>query len=148
MGARPLSRGTTRPPTVNTQGVIVEIETSPRPRRRCGRVLTNTVYALVSLVALGFIVPAAFGLERYVIAGGSMTGSISRGSVVLEEVVPVSELREGDVITYVPPADAGIDNLVTHRVVDIDGNTLVFSSQWSGSATVPGTLDGGNTVVH
>jgi signal peptidase len=102
----------------------VEIETSPRSRRRYGRVLTNAVYILVSLVALAFIVPAAFGLERYVIAGGSMTGSISRGSVVLEEVVPVTELREGDVITYVPPADAGIDNLVTHRIVEIDGQTF------------------------
>jgi signal peptidase I len=101
------------------------MEITPRDQPRTGRVrrlLVNLVCTLVSLVAVGFILPGAFGLERYVIAGGSMTGSISRGSVVLEEVVPVADLRVGDVITYMPPADAGIDNLVTHRIVSIDGD--------------------------
>lgn len=89
-------------------------------RRRAFHVVVNVLCVAVSVLALAFILPAAFGLQRYAIAGGSMTGSIPRGSVVLEEVVPVSDLRVGDVITYVPPTDSGVDNLVTHRIVAID----------------------------
>jgi signal peptidase len=103
----------------------MEITPQPEPRKgRAGRLLFNLGCTLVSLVAVGFILPAAFGLERYVIAGGSMTGSIGRGSVVFEEVVPVSDLEVGDVITYMPPAESEIPNLVTHRIVSIKGTTF------------------------
>ncbi len=98
----------------------MEIIVAPQSRKgRLGRYMFNIVCTLVTLIGLGFILPAAFGLERYAIAGGSMGSSISRGSVVFSEVVPVSELRVGDVITYMPPADAQIPNLVTHRIVSI-----------------------------
>lgn len=93
-------------------------------RRRAFHVVVNVLCVTVSVLALAFILPTAFGLQRYAIAGGSMTGSIPRGSVVLEEVVPVSDLRVGDVITYLPPADSGVDNLVTHRVVAIRDGEL------------------------
>jgi signal peptidase len=76
------------------------------------------------VLALVFLVPAAFGLQRYTIMGGSMEGTYDLGSVVIEENVPVSELHVGDVITYVPPAESGIDTLVTHRIITIDGTTF------------------------
>ncbi len=96
-----------------------------RPRAsRAGRFLLDTSLVLVTALGLAFILPALFGLERYVIAGGSMTGSISRGSVVFDDVVPVTDLQVGDVITYVPPPDSGIDTLVTHRIVKIQGRTF------------------------
>ncbi|HET9499285.1 MAG TPA: signal peptidase I [Marmoricola sp.] len=94
-----------------------------QPERLRGAVV-NALCVLVSLVALGFILPAGFGLQRYVIAGSSMTGTIDLGSVAYEELVPVSSLRVGDVITYLPPADSGIDHLVTHRIVSVDGNSF------------------------
>lgn len=103
----------------------MDITVHPKPLRgRALRTLVNVACALVSVGALVFILPAAFGLERYVISGGSMTGAISRGSVVFEEVVPVADLRIGDVITYQPPADSGVDTLVTHRIASIDGAVL------------------------
>ena len=55
---------------------------------------------------------------------GSMEGTYDLGSVVFEESVPVADLQVGDVITYVPPADSGIDTLVTHRIIEIDGTTF------------------------
>lgn len=97
--------------------------TAPRSRRLSG-LLLNIACAMVSALALLFIVPAAFGFERYAIAGGSMTGSISRGSVVFEENVPVADLRVGDVITYMPPADSSIKNLVTHRIHSIQADVF------------------------
>ena len=51
-----------------------------------------------------------------------MGGSLGVGAVAFEEVVPVADLRVGDVITYQPPADSGVDNLVTHRIVSIEGD--------------------------
>ena len=53
-----------------------------------------------------------------------MEGTYDLGSVVFEESVPVADLEVGDVITYVPPADSGIDTLVTHRIIKIDGTTF------------------------
>ena len=38
--------------------------------------------------------------------------------------MPVADLKTGDIITYVPPAESGIDNLVTHRIVSIKGDTF------------------------
>ena len=76
-------------------------------------------FAVAALLALGalMLVPAAFGLKRYVIAGGSMEGAYDRGSIVYERAVPVSQLRVGDVITYTPPLSAGVRGRVTHRIV-------------------------------
>ncbi len=76
-------------------------------------------------LALGAVtlVPAALGLQHYVIVGGSMTGSIDRGSVVFDEEVPVGALQRGDVITFSPPAGsaaADATGLVTHRIYSIE----------------------------
>ncbi|WP_310964345.1 signal peptidase I [Nocardioides terrisoli] len=103
----------------------MELTATRNPRRgRTRRVLVNVASILVTLAAIAFIAPAAFGLHRYVIAGESMTGTYDLGSVVLDKVVPVSDLRVGDVITYLPPADSGIPHLVTHRIVRIHGDVF------------------------
>jgi signal peptidase len=116
------------------------MEITPAPRRRVRRIAVNLVSGLLMLMAAVILVPAALGLQRYAIAGGSMTGTYNLGSLVFEEAVPVEELRVGDVITYVPPAESGIDNLVTHRIVAIDGST--FRTQGDANPDVdPWTFD-------
>ena len=112
----------------------MEIATSARRPRRRGRILVNLACITVMLFAVAFIVPAAFGYQRYVITGSSIEGSLGLGSVAFEEVVPVADLRVGDVITYRPPADSGVDNLVTHRIVGIEGN--VFRTKGDANADV------------
>ena len=87
--------------------------------RRLTRVVSTLVVAAGLLFGALLILPAALGWQRYVITSGSMTGTHDRGSLVLDEVVPVAELREGDVITYRPPAGAGPAGLVTHRIAAI-----------------------------
>ena len=68
----------------------MEIKTTATPRRagRVVRFLVNLACISTTLLAVAFIVPSAFGLQRYVITGGSMSGSIELGSVVFAEVVP------------------------------------------------------------
>lgn len=79
----------------------------------------SATLALVGLLALGaaMFVPPLFGFERYVIVGSSMTGTIDRGSIVYDRIVPTASLRRGDIITYTPPPGADVHGLVTHRVV-------------------------------
>ncbi len=89
---------------------------SPRRAVRLGSVLVNTVLVLASLAGLAYLAPSLFGYERYVITGGSMSGTFEKGSIVFEKPVPIADLRVGDVITYLPPADSGVSTLVTHRI--------------------------------
>ncbi|MET1060624.1 MAG: signal peptidase I [Nocardioides sp.] len=110
----------------------IVLDTPRRPR--AGRWAVNVLCLVVMGLALAFLLPAAMGLQRYVIMGGSMEGTYDLGSVVFEESVPVSDLEVGDVITYVPPADSGINTLVTHRIVEIDGST--FRTQGDANADV------------
>lgn len=97
----------------------MEIATKSRRPRRTIRRLTTLVSALLTVLALAFMAPAAFGLQRFVITGTSMEGTMDAGSVVFAEVVPVGNLEVGDVITYTPPPSSGLDELVTHRIVSI-----------------------------
>jgi signal peptidase I len=87
--------------------------------RRVSRVVSTLLLAAGVLFGASLAGPALVGWQRYVITSGSMTGTYDRGSLVLDEIVPVSELRVGDVITYRPPADAGPEGLVTHRIAAI-----------------------------
>jgi signal peptidase len=87
--------------------------------RRAGRVISALLVAAGLLFGVLLVVPSLLGWQRYVIVSGSMTGTYDRGSLVLDEVVPVRALRVGDVITYRPPRGAGPAGLVTHRIVSI-----------------------------
>ncbi len=87
---------------------------------RAGRLASGAALAVAVLIALLVLTPALWGWQRYAIVSGSMTGTYDRGSLVLDEVVPVSALKAGDVITYLPPAGAGPDHLVTHRIASIE----------------------------
>lgn len=92
--------------------------------RRAARVVSTLLVAAGLLFGAVLVLPAALGWQRYVIVSGSMTGTYDRGSLVLDEVVPVSSLKVGDVITYRPPAGSGPDGLVTHRIASITADKL------------------------
>jgi signal peptidase len=89
------------------------------PLRRVRAALWVAVPVLALALAALMLIPAALGYHRYVITGDSMTESIDRGSIVFDEEVAVSDLREGDVITYDPPASSGVEGPLTHRIETI-----------------------------
>lgn len=100
--------------------------------RRVVRMTSSVLLLVVTLGCAAYIVPGLLGYERYVITGGSMTGSIARGSIAFERAVPVADLAVGDVITYLPPADSGVSTLVTHRIIEIGpgaGGTSILHTQ-------------------
>jgi signal peptidase I len=84
--------------------------------RRAGRLASGAALAVAAVFALAVLVPSLWGWQRYAIVSGSMTGTYDRGTLVLDEVVPSADLKVGDVITYRPPAGAGPDHLITHRI--------------------------------
>jgi len=90
-----------------------------RPLRRVGSALANILLIVATLAGIAYLVPSVIGYDRYVITGGSMSGTFEKGSIAFEKKLPVSDLAIGDVITYQPPADSGVSTLVTHRIVAI-----------------------------
>jgi signal peptidase len=91
--------------------------------RRTGRWVCGATLLAGVVVAMLVLLPSLFGWQRYAIVSGSMTGTYDRGSLVLDEVVPVSDLRVGDAITYLPPRGSGPDHLITHRIAWIGRDT-------------------------
>jgi signal peptidase len=80
-----------------------------------GRLLAVVLPLVALAIAAVMLVPAAMGLDRYVITSGSMAGSYDQGSIVFDRVVARESLRVGDVVTFAPP---GAHDLVTHRIVE------------------------------
>ena len=70
-------------------------------------------------LALLILLPSLLGYERYVIESGSMEPALPVGSVVYSRPVDADDLAVGDIITFKPPPEYGIDQVVTHRVADI-----------------------------
>jgi signal peptidase I len=102
----------------------MEIPTAARPPASTpwGRVVLCVV--LFAPVTLLVLLPVGLGLERYVMTGSSMSGGIDRGSIAFERVVPVSDLRVGDVITYPHPEATDPDARITHRIVAIEADGI------------------------
>ena len=125
------------------------------PRRRSARIagaLGNLAVLSLMLLAVAYVLPSLLGFQRYVITGGSMQGTYDKGSVVFEKVVPTSQLRVGDVITYIPPASSGVTNLVTHRIVSAEAGTkgIVYRTKGDANPSIDPwtfTLDRAEQVV-
>ncbi len=84
----------------------MELAPVRRPRPWSWGARTTLTALVVAPVLLLVLVPAAFGLERYVMTTDAGDAA-PRGSVVLARVVPLSDLQDGDVVTA-PTSTAGL----------------------------------------
>ncbi|GAA3536364.1 hypothetical protein AFL01nite_08810 [Aeromicrobium flavum] len=108
-----------------------------RTAGRLGSLLTTLLLVAITAASVAYIAPGLLGYERYVITGGSMSGTFEKGSIAFEKPVPVDDLAVGDVITYLPPADSGVTNLVTHRILTIEpgeNGARVYTTQGDANA--------------
>ena len=62
--------------------------------RQAGRWVCGSALLAAVIVAMLVLLPSLFGWQRYAIVSGSMTGTYDRGTLVLDEVVPVADLNE------------------------------------------------------
>lgn len=87
--------------------------------------MVGALLVIGPVIVLVFL-PSVLGLHRYVVADDSMAGdrdgSIARGSVALTRDVPATDLEVGDVITFRPPVENGLEagESVTRRIVSIE----------------------------
>ena len=79
-------------------------------------VINTIVLVSAVVVTLMILLPSVLGLQRYVITGGSMTGTIDKGSIVYSSLMPVAQLNKGQIVTFVPP---NYPEPVTHRITGI-----------------------------
>src|SRR5690606_16815688 len=98
----PSSQCRTQPTTTRKEQTMKHLAITAK---RVGSGLTSLLLLAVTLASFAYIAPSFFGYERYVITGGSMSGTFEKGSIAFEKPVPVEDLAVGDVITYMPPAD-------------------------------------------
>ena len=92
---------------------------APRKSGRSAGWVVNILLGLAIVLCAAAVIPWLLGLDRYVIDGHSMEPTIPYGSVVYDEAVSVSSLAVGDVITFKPPPEYAVDQLVTHRIYEI-----------------------------
>lgn len=92
--------------------------------RVVGRIASWILPVGAVLAAALVLVPSLLGYQRYVIKTGSMTGTIDRGSLIFDKVVPATSLKVGDIITYTPPASSGVDEPITHRLIWVGRDRL------------------------
>lgn len=98
-------------------------------RRVFGGLLTLLCLGAMVIAIGALFLPTSLGFKRYVITGGSMTGTISKGSVIYSRLVPTGDLKPGDILTFVPP---GFADPVTHRITSISRDAhghLVFATK-------------------
>ena len=79
------------------------------------------VFTVVVLgVALLVLLPSLLGFHRYVIESGSMEPALSVGTVVYAKPALAEDLRVGHIISYQPPPETRVDDVVTHRIARIE----------------------------
>jgi signal peptidase len=110
-----------------------------RAPSRAATIASRIALAVTVVLFIALLVPTLLGYKRYVIVSGSMEPTIPVGSVVYDEIVPVSSLIVGDIITFVPPAEYGMTDPVTHRIASItesaSGN-LEFKTKGDANETI------------
>lgn len=90
--------------------------------RRVWNVFTTVLVAVVVLFALLLVGVRLFGIQVYSIISGSMEPEYPVGSLIYVKPAEASEIRVGDVITFVLPNETP----ATHRVVEIDAENERF----------------------
>ena len=111
---------------------VLELEIAPVPHRSTRSEWRRLALGMLVLapVVLLLLLPAALGLDRYVVTDASMDGSLGRGSVALARDVPPSDLQVGDVINVRSHGQHG--DRVNRRIVAIrDGAATVAADDGS-----------------
>lgn len=83
--------------------------------------------------------PTFFGYQVYSIRTGSMSDYLVVGDVIISKKYDGGELRageDGDVVTYLGEVE-GESAMITHRVIEVDGDTVITQGDANESADAP-----------
>lgn len=121
------------------------------PARRVATAGAVAATALVGVVGATSLVALLLGLQPRVVRSGSMYPTIHTGDLVLSVPQPATDVRPGDVVTFLDPS--GGDEWFTHRVVSVEdlGDHLTFVTRGDANAqaeTWSVARDGRLPTVH
>ena len=88
--------------------------------------ISAVLICLLSFLLMVVYIPKIFGYKALYITNGSMSPSITKGSMILEKKVEFEEISEGDVVTF--QNDSGTE-FFTHRVISIDTANKMFKTK-------------------
>ena len=83
--------------------------------------------------------PTLFGHQMYFIRTGSMSDYLVPGDIIFSKTYDGGELRageDGDVVTYLGEVE-GKRAMITHRVIEVDGDTVITQGDANESADAP-----------
>ncbi len=101
-----------------------------------GTVLSALLVAVLFALCVAFVYLRLTGLSPFVVTGASMEPAIHKGSLVFVEPVMPSQVRLGDVITFVH-----YDQVTTHRVTEITPSPAGLTFRTKGDANVAADPD-------
>jgi signal peptidase I len=119
--------------------------------------LVNGLLVIAIAMTVVIVLPALLGYSRVVVAGRSMETALPYASLAYDEIVPVDDLKVGDVITFIPPPEYNVENPVTHRIYSIttlDSGQRAFQTKGDNNDSVdPWTMtldksEQGRVVFH
>jgi signal peptidase I len=108
-------------------------ETAGTARRAVERLQIGIV-AATSLAVVGALVAVFLGYAPLVVRSGSMKPAIAVGDVAVMDWVRVSDIAPGDVVSFHRPDEGAHDDVVTHRVRDVDPRDGVVDVETRGDA--------------
>jgi signal peptidase len=127
------------------------MELTPLPSRRSllGRLWLLVAVALLAPLVGLVVLPAALGLQRFVVTSDGLGDSVPRGSLTFAERAPAVDLGVGDVITFRPPGAAADAAFITHRVVSVTPDEIRTGDQTGPDPwTLPTTGDRWRVVAQ
>ena len=95
------------------------------------------ILVLLLMLVLPLTVPRLFGFQLYEIQTGSMVPALPVHSVIYVRLCEADAISVDDVITF--RLESGSDQLMTHRVVDINEETQSFTTKGDANEAVDQT---------
>ena len=115
-----------------------------------GRVLSIALIVFEVIVIIFLVIskvqgtpPTLFGYQMYFIRTGSMSPYLEPGDVIISKKYEGGELiagKDGDVVTYYGDMNGNVE-LITHRVVKVDGDKITTQGDFNNVADSPITKD-------
>lgn len=98
--------------------------------KKVWNLITSVLVALVVLLAIALVGVRLIGLRTYVVLSGSMEPLYPTGSLIYVKEVDTSQLKAGDVITFMIDEDT----IATHRIIEVlpdeqDSSVVRFRTQ-------------------
>lgn len=121
--------------------------------------IISAFLTLIIAIAMIFIIYAAvsadnksvFGYRIFIVATGSMQGTINAGELIITKSVPPNSLKVKDIISFVSDDPEIIGKMNTHRIVKIVGNRFYTKGdanpQVDSNPTAPSKI-AGKVIFH